>query len=57
LVGIEALAARAVQAAQQQVEPVPQRLVVPVTLAQRGEQFQDHALERGHIVGQLLGGR
>ena len=56
LVGVEALAARPIQAAQQQVDPVPHRLVVAIALVQRGQQFQDHALERGHVVGQLLGG-
>src|SRR5262249_49127821 len=56
LVGVHAFAARPVQAAQQQVEPVPQRLDVAITLMQRGQQFQDHALERGRVVGQVLGG-
>jgi hypothetical protein len=56
LAGVEALAAWPVQAAQQPVEPVPQGLVVALTLVQRVEQFQDHALERGRVVGQVLGG-
>jgi hypothetical protein len=56
LVRIEALAARSVQAPQQQVEAVPQRLVVAIALVQRGQQFQDHALERGGVVGQVLHG-
>lgn len=50
------LAAWAVQAAQQHVEPVPQRLVVVPLLVQRGQQLQDHTLERGDVVGQVLGG-
>jgi hypothetical protein len=57
LVRIVALAPRAVQAAQQPVEPVPQRLVVAPLLLECGEQLQDQAPERGHVVGQVLGGR
>ena len=57
LVGVEALAARPIQPPQEQVEPVPQRLVVTLVLLQGGQQFQDQALEGGHIVGQVLGGR
>jgi hypothetical protein len=56
LVGVNAFAARPVQAAQQQVEAVPQPLNVAIALVQRGQQFQDHALERGRVVGQVLGG-
>jgi hypothetical protein len=56
LVGITALAARAVQATQQQVEPVPQRLVVALLLVERRQQLHHHALERGRVVGQVLGG-
>jgi hypothetical protein len=54
--GVDAFAARPVQAAQQQVDPVPVSLDVAIALVQRGQQFQDHALERGRVVGQLLGG-
>jgi hypothetical protein len=35
---------------------VPVSLDVAIALVQRGQQFQDHALERGQIIGQLLGG-
>jgi hypothetical protein len=56
LVGVDALPARPVQVAQQQVDPVPQPVEVAIALVQRGQQFQNHALERGHVVGQLLGG-
>jgi hypothetical protein len=56
LVGVVTLAAWAVQAAQQHVEPVPQRLVVASLLLEGGEQLQDQALQRGHVVGQVLGG-
>src|SRR5262249_25682490 len=34
----------------------PVSLDVAIALVQRGQQFQDHALERGRVVGQLLGG-
>ena len=33
-----------------------QGFVVALTLVQRREQLQDHALERARVVGQLLGG-
>src|SRR5262249_43278247 len=33
---------------------VLQPLDVAITLVQRGQQFQDHALERGYVVGQVL---
>jgi hypothetical protein len=52
---IGAFAARPVQAAEQQVEPMPQWLVVTALLLARGPQLQDHALERGHVVRQVLG--
>jgi hypothetical protein len=55
LVGIEAFAARPIQAAQQQIDPVPQSFDVAIALVQRGQQFQYHALERDYIVGQALG--
>jgi hypothetical protein len=35
---------------------VLRRLVIAIALVQRGQQLQDHALERGGVVGQLLGG-
>jgi hypothetical protein len=57
LVRVVTLAPRAVQAMQQHVEPVPQRLVVAALLLEGGEQLQDHALQRGHVVRQVLGGR
>ena len=56
LVGVETLAARPVQAAQQHIEPVPQRVVVALVLVQRGHQFQDQALKGGDIDRQVLGG-
>jgi len=56
LVGVETLAARPIQAAQQQIEPVPQRVVVALVLLHRGHQFQDHALKRADIDRQVLGG-
>jgi hypothetical protein len=39
LVGIEAFAARPLQAVQQQVDAVPQPLDVAITIVQRGQQF------------------
>jgi hypothetical protein len=57
LAGVEALATRPVQATQQQVESMPQGLVIALTLVQRGQQLQDHALERARVVGQVLGAR
>jgi hypothetical protein len=56
LVGIEAFTAGSIQAAQQQIDSVPQGLVVTIALVQRSQQFQNHALQRGHILGQLLSG-
>jgi hypothetical protein len=56
LVGVDAFAAAPVQAAQQQAEAVSQSLDVTIALVQGTQQFQDHALKRGHVVGQLLGG-
>src|SRR5439155_1369231 len=56
LVGVVALAARAVQAAQRPIEPVPQRLVVAPPLLEGGEQLQGQPLQRAHVVGQVLGG-
>jgi len=44
LLGVEAFATRPVPAAQQQVDPVPQRLVVTPVLVQRGQQFHYLAL-------------
>jgi hypothetical protein len=44
LVGVEALAAPPIQAAQQQVDPVPHCLFVTHVLVARNQQFQDHAL-------------
>jgi hypothetical protein len=55
LVGIEAFATRSIQAPQQQIDAVPEPLDVAITLVQRSQQFQDHALERGYIIGQVLG--
>jgi hypothetical protein len=46
LVGVAALAARPVQAAQQQVDPVPQPLVVTITLMQRGSSDRPARLRR-----------
>jgi hypothetical protein len=40
---------------QQQVDAVPQPLDVAIALVQRGQQFEDHELERGYIIGQVLG--
>jgi hypothetical protein len=55
LVGIEAFAARPIQAPQQQIDPLLQPLNVTITIVQRGQQFQDHALECGYIIGQVFG--
>ena len=57
LVGVEAFAARPVQPPQEQVEPMPQRLVVALVLPQGVQQLQDQALQGGHIVGQGRRGR
>jgi hypothetical protein len=57
LVGVQAFAARPVQATQQEVESVPHRLNVAVTLVQGSQQFQHHLLKRGQVVGQVLGVR
>jgi hypothetical protein len=54
--GVEAFAARAVQAPQQQVKAMPQRLGVALLPVPRGQQFQDHALQRGHVIRQFPGG-
>jgi hypothetical protein len=34
---------------------MPQRLVIALVFLQRGKQLQDHAFERGHVAGQMLG--
>src|SRR5438270_731264 len=47
-------AALAVQPAQEQIQPVPQFVLVPAFLVQRRQEFQDHPLEDIRIVGQLL---
>jgi hypothetical protein len=57
LIGVEAFAARTVQAPQQQFQAMLQCLMVAITLPQRGDQLENHALEHGRIVGQLLGGQ
>ena len=57
LIGTETLSALAIQALDQQGDAVPQRLLSATLLAQREGQFEDHAFERGQVVGQLLEGR
>ena len=52
LIGVEAFGARAVDSPQEEVEAVLQLVVLASRVAERGEQFEDHLLEDGGIVGQ-----
>lgn len=55
LIGAETFRAWAVQALHQQRDALPQGFLVQTFAAQRADQFDHHAFERGHVVGQLLG--
>ena len=52
LIGVEAFGAWAVDSPQEEVEAVLQLVVLASRVAERGEQFEDHLLEDGGIVGQ-----
>jgi hypothetical protein len=52
LIGIESFGARAVEASQQEIEPMLELLVFVPSLTQHVEQFADHLLEDDGIVGQ-----
>ena len=52
LIGVEAFGAGAVEPPQEEVEAVLQLLVLASRVAERVEQFEDHLLEDGGIVGQ-----
>jgi len=55
LVGIEPLGLRAVQPAQQGIEPLSQPLVVALGIVQAGQQFANHLLADGQVVRQRRG--
>jgi hypothetical protein len=42
------------QRVQERSTRLPQSLDVAITLVQRDQQFQDHALECGYIIGQVF---
>src|SRR5438093_1505084 len=54
LVGIETLAARSIETTQQLIQTLPQGIAVAALLLERGQQFQNHPLEGGRVIRQLL---
>ena len=52
--GVEALGARPIQTPQQSIQALPQGVPVAVRFVQRGQQFQDHPLEGGRVIRQVL---
>jgi hypothetical protein len=55
LIGMETLGPRPEQPPQQEMDPLLSVGQVTIALPQGKQQFQDHALEDGHIIGKLVG--
>jgi hypothetical protein len=52
LIRVETLGTRSVESPQEEVEAVLQLLILVPLVAESGEQFEDHLLKGGEIVGQ-----